>query len=742
VIFRMVWLWFAVCLACGTAMGGEASFPGWQAMRVIEQEGRPDRAAAIDLDGDGREELLVVNSRLARIDVYRYLNPDQRTEDRRTDPDRPNELPLAPEFERSEVALERLPRDVLAVDVDGDGEVELAVLESPPNRIVLLEHDEEAGWRQRHRWDLLAGELSGRDRLMRLSPLEGETPELLISFDGGIQRLVLDPEQRASWLEPRERAGRADWWPADVDNDGDADLVEWTRGGDKPLGWYEHDADLNALLPARPLGETSVAQAAVVETEGPAAMMLLGGVQEGVLRQFRLGRGEPSEIGRQQLLPLPSAEVGHWTAMTLDGATALAAIDPEQPRLLVHRLADGGWMGGESFPIVSDVQAIAPLPSKPGSLLLHTDDAADLHRSEWKNGRFTFPRPWWPEVAGPPDAESDRKLLALGTAGGRTWWVQRVDDDLNLYLVGPDRDGPARHQFPDVGGKVDQARWLGPDENGRPKLLIMEQYARSPKLVRLTDAGEALVSEPPHLANASLGEFHLIPRTGGVHLARIRDGVLQWLDDDLQPVDQVMLPEGRRLIDYAQAGPEAAWALESGGRRLHRLEADPAGVMRLRRTHEIPGGTALHRSPVLGLLLTDRQRLIRLQPGRPHELELTDSLDGRDLRPASPRESTIHRLFVTDVDGDGHDELIASDDVRHELTVLELADRELKPLITWAVYEDKAYPYGQGEDQRVAEPRTLTGLDIDGDDKQDLAMLIHDRLLIYLAAEPGGKEEK
>jgi hypothetical protein len=624
----MVWVWFAVCLACGTAMGGEASFPGWQAMRVIEQEARPDRAAAIDLDGDRREELLVVNSRLARLDVYRYLPPGQRTESRSTDPDRPNQMPLAPEFERSEIALERLPRDVLAVDVDEDGQVELAVLESPPNRLVLLEHDAEAGWRPRHRWDLLDGELSGRDRLMLLSPGEGQTPELMISFDEGIQRLTLDPERRASWLEPRERSGRADWWAADVDDDGDADLIEWTRGGDKPLGWYEHDAELNALLPARPLGETSVAQAAVVETEGPAAMMLLGGIQEGVLRWFRLGRGEPSEIGRQQLLPLPSTEAEHWTAMSLAGSTALAAIDPEQPRLLVHRLADGGWVGGVSFPIVSDVQAIAPLPNKPGSLLLHTEDAADLHRSEWKNGRFTFPRPWRPEIAGPPDAETDRKLLALGTAGERTWWVQRIGDDLNLYLVGQDGEEPARHPFPDVGGKVDRVRWLGADEDSRPMLLIMEQYARSPKLLRLTDTGEAMVSEPPHLANASLGEFHLIPQADGSRLARIRDGVLQWLDDDLQPIDQVMLPEGRRLIDYAQAGPEAAWALESGGQRLHRLETDPAGVMRLRQTYQIPGGTALHRSPQLGLLLTDRQRLVRLQPGRSHELELIDSLDG------------------------------------------------------------------------------------------------------------------
>ena len=75
------------------------------------------------------------------------------------------------------------------------------------------------------------------------------------------------------------------------------------------------------------------------------------------------------------------------------------------------------------------------------------------------------------------------------------------------------------------------------------------------------------------------------------------------------------------------------------------------------------------------------------------------------------------------------------DDRRHQLTVLVRGDRELKPLVSWQVFEDKTYPYGDEKDAQIAEPRVVVGLDADGDSRRDLALLCHDRLVIYLARE-------
>lgn len=110
-----------VLLASSTCLAdANLSFPGWQAMRVIAQDGYPVVLQTADLESNGREELLVVNTRHSRLDVYRWLPPDQRGEPETRDRERPNDLPMAPDFEHNEIQMERLPQDLLVHDIDGD----------------------------------------------------------------------------------------------------------------------------------------------------------------------------------------------------------------------------------------------------------------------------------------------------------------------------------------------------------------------------------------------------------------------------------------------------------------------------------------------------------------------------------------------------------------------------------------------------------------------------------------------
>ena len=66
-----------VLLLAANALG--ADFPGWQGMRIIQQQGRPAVLHAADLNSDGRDELIVVNSRHSRLDIYRWLPEAERT---------------------------------------------------------------------------------------------------------------------------------------------------------------------------------------------------------------------------------------------------------------------------------------------------------------------------------------------------------------------------------------------------------------------------------------------------------------------------------------------------------------------------------------------------------------------------------------------------------------------------------------------------------------------------------------
>jgi hypothetical protein len=307
--------------------------------------------------------------------------------------------------------------------------------------------------------------------------------------------------------------------------------------------------------------------------------------------------------------------------------------------------------------------------------------------------------------------------------------VQRVGADLDLYVWPEKAEKAELTKFPGVGAKTDKALWLG----GK-RLLVQQAYAAGAKLIEL-DGTKLKTTEPAHLAKVDLAEFELYDVGGELKPGRMTDGALQWLAADLHPTDQVMLPEGQRLASYVPAKGGEAWALEQGDGFIDRLKPDSAGVARVASRINPPRGSALRDDPLLGLLLIDQDRIVRLSRGRPVELKLIDSIDSRVGRPSGVKEATIHRLQVTPVLKADEDDVVLCDDRRHQLTVLARAADGLKPLLSWQVFENLAYPYGDDKESEVVEPRLVLAFDADGDGRRELAMLCQDRLVIYMALD-------
>ena len=630
---------------------------------------------------------------------------------------------MAPEVKHTELQLEHVPRDLVVQDLDGDGQAELIILVSGPLQVLVFSRDDSGQWTRQAKHDLLDGEISSRRQALLLQECSSGKSQLLISLSNGIQTLTLEDRARAEWLTPREENARAQWWLADLDGDGNEDLIEQTRDSSDPVRWYR-GLNEGKLAPAAVLYDRSVSDVEVYRTADAVEIALLDGSVRQLLRRFRLEKSDPSPFGLQQPLALVDVTKTAWCGMMQGDKKALVAADRKRPQLLSYVLEEAGWSSEQSFPAVSGIKKLASPSAKRGTLLIWTKDASDLLSSRWENDRLTYPRP----LEQSADAE-DRKILALDTVGTTIWWVQKVGDDLDLYRWSSASTEPESTRFENAGKKASEVLWIGGD-----RLLIKETHSRSLKLATLKE-GKTVVSSPTHLKKASLDEYKLLPMGDELKLGRIVEGVMQWIGDDLQSHEQIMLPQGQELVDYVAQGDGEGWALQKESPYVHRIEIDDSGLCHATERVKVAKGSGLVNDATLGMLLIDHDRLTHLSAGQPNKLKLIEAIDERVGRAGGVRKTNFHRLATADIDGDGYAELLLLDEMEHRITALSDEQGVLQPKIAWPVFDDKVYPYGEEYESLVHEPRAVVDLDLDGDGRQDLAMLSQDRLIIYLARE-------
>ena len=675
-----------------------SAFEGWQQMRVIEQTGKPLHIHAIDSDGDGREELVVVNRRQSRLDWYRWRQPEDPEPSQQAEP---NALPLAREFVHQEILLDQIPINAITMpNAAGDA---LWVLTKPKLQLEQWVCNDRI-WSQQTVIKLLRDNPQSKAPMLRVP---GQ-PVILVAGNNGVQWVDLDT-QKSRWLRPQDGTERQKWGFIDFDQDKQVDLLEMIDGDE----WYPRWSTLSADSLRGPQWLSDKASADLAIARGPEPWIVASDNHlASLIRTYRFQRQEPNDFGHIRSLPFHSRNSPLTVVMTSAGPGALL-LESSQPKMWFHRLGQDGWTEGHSFPIPSGITDIQYADTN--TVWLRSKDK--VFTSNWDGKRWSFPT---------ADITTEEEtLLGMGVIADIAWSLWSNGTDLVLKKI--QKGEWSSETWPQLAQKASEGRWLG----GR-KLLIKDRFSKHLRFLN----GAAEHSKTLADSSIQMDQYYILGPQAQVY--RLHEGVLQIIDEQLQARDQIMLDDGVRIMEVSWWKGQLI-ALENGGTVLHTLSPNEAGIYTSVQIDEIPYMRWLHLTPHVGFMGINYDGIAILSPGAQAGLELVDTIDARSGRQQRKGDG-IDRLFTIDVDKDGTDELLTIDDVHHELHLWQRGGTSWELSFSWQAFTDRSYPYGyQEERSKHGQPRNFLAFDGNGDDKIDLAMLAHDRLIIYLAH--GSEEE-
>lgn len=703
-----------------SALAAASDFPGWQGLRVIKVDNGAYKMQPIRENKEGVYSLLVVETRQSRLDFYRFVGKGDALD--LSNVENPNYLPMAEDFEKVEVPLSRLPQVASVYDIEGDGVDEIFMVQSDPRKLIVLKKNKSDEWKPIKEWEIADSELSTH-RPVIVRRVKKDL-QILISMSDGVQMIDYDTADEVEWMQPREREiERNRWWFLDLDGDDDLDVVEARNTVTAPIRWYEAEGE--QFRPAVSISEeitnTNVART-LRTSEGPK-IAFLGANQANTISFYELGLGEKSEFGKRNLLPLTQPDSGGWASIKLEGKKSIVELGRSKPILNVYVEKDGFWSFSKSYPVLQDIRKIRSIGDKEKTLLFQVEDEGQVYQSHWDGARFTFPK----RLGEANEDAGDWKLLAFDQFGADTWWVTQRGKALVLSIWNSKEKQPREIRFSELDGDYESAVWLGGE-----RLLVKKKFSKTTSICSIGEDGKVELSTS-RFKGAEIGRIHLYDET--LYLAK--DGVVQKLDDSLEVIDQIMLEGDYSIRSFAPISKSEAYVLEADGEHIHHLKMDKSGIFQTKSRNIVPYSMSVSMDPVLGLTLISSNAINVPSPGSSRQLVLSSTVDPNQNAGRDYEKKTLGTLFDVDIDGDGIDEIATVDYGQRDIIVYGEGGDGYKEVISWKVYDDGKYPYGQDAGGRNSvNPYRMIAADFDGDAIQDLVLASHDRILIYLARDP------
>ena len=719
---------------------------------------------AADIDGDGLKDLVLVNNSRSKINLLYNRTGKTNSPTKSSTKRELNELPPDARFHVDSIPSEKRISGMVVTDLNGDERPDIAYYGEPKEMIVIYNQGTNS-WSAPKRWAIEDGQLS--QNALTAGDLNGDgRPDLVLLAENHAYLITQSAEHTLGEAEKIPLSGLVrSVQVIDIDGDNRKDLLLVNFDSPTPFRFRLQQADgqlgpeiyfklppIHSYWGDQLEGGNQTYLASVTANSGRAqisqfkraqAETLSDDFKQGQFQVLAFGKTDKSKRGLQ------------WADVNNDGRTDLLVAEPERGQISLYlQKADGSLASPRAFPTLAGVSEIAVADwdgdGRPEIFLLSSDERqVGVTRFDDKE-RLAFPelisldgRPLSLAVGAlEPKAKptlavvvldsNDRRLLVTRTADGKSK-TQKLSEnfksnpatllfhDLNqdglndlvalvpyekvkvlLQVAGKDFN---EQDIAPPGGVVEQP-WLSVadvDGDGKPELLMTQKnFIRA---VVLKSDAESLSNDKPSWV------FHVKEQINGAA-------------SNSRLIGAAAIPRGTNAIP-------ALFLLDAERKALTLCVRDSAGVWQVERNVALPitdfnslqavawGGKSANSVAFLGL------NAIAWMPLSGDTWEFT-TLDGYET---PIKDGYLNDVVSGDLDNDGRKDLVFMETSRNHLDLV-IFDKNHKLVAgdRWQVFEQKTF---RGRGGEAPEPREAVVADLTGDGKNDLAVVVHDRILLY-----------
>jgi hypothetical protein len=755
------------CAALATPLRAgdkQASF-GFTGPEIFPIDPQISLLHAADLDGDGLTDLIVVNNTRSKINLLYnqtgkpHSNPSLPGEKKEI-----NALPPDARFRIESIASEKRISSLVVADLNGDGRPDLAYYGEPKEWIVQYNQGSN-GWSAPKRFPIDDGQLW--PNALAAGDLNGDKrTDLLLLGENNLYFLAQNPDHTLAEPKKIPFSGEVHAIQAlDINGDGRDDLllVNWDSPNPIRFRLQNEDGELGPeiyfTLPAIRAymaddldGGHKTEVVTIAQNSGRAA-----------LSHFVQKPAEPLsgdfKQGQFQVLPLNRTTRSHrgilWADVNGDGLPDLLVAEPDSGQLSLYlQKPDGSLAAAKTFPTFAGVSELAVSDwdetGKPSIFLLSSDEhQVGVTRLD-ERGRIAFP-----DVI-PLDGKPLTMAVGPLQPGARPTLAVIVEQDTNRFLVTRQAGGKSHAQKLSDDFKAMPSSMLMHDANqdGLADLIVLIPYEKIKVLIQQQDKTNFLEAdvmppggsaEDPWLSVADIdgdGKPELLLAQKNFVRAvvlkqeteRATNGKPAWnffVKEQINGASSNSRIVGAAPLRNGTNAIASLFLLDAERKQLTLSERDNAGVWQVVRNLPLPYSDFSALRPLaLGSTNANSLALIGINAigtlatsGQVWQFEELDSYE------TPIKDGHLTDIIAGDLNNDGRKDLVFLETAKNHLDIVACEKpHKLVPAVRWPVFEERTFRSRRNDS---TEPREAVIADVTGDNKADLIVLVHDRILVY-----------